>query len=184
VARATTATSGASGLTVGFSAEGSNDPDGALASLTWRFGDGSMARGANVSHTFYGNASYQVVLTATDLAGAATVSAPITVNVGQASGGGTATGPTPTSLSLSASRVTGGTPVTATLRVSGSAGTTVRLSSSNPAVASLPASVVIPAGATSARFTVTTVPVTTTTSVTLRAKANGVSTTASLSVRR
>ncbi|EHR73539.1 PDK repeat-containing protein [Burkholderiales bacterium JOSHI_001] len=184
LARATSATSGASGLAVSFSAEGSYDPDGELASLTWSFGDGSMARGASVTHTFYGNAAYPVVLTATDKAGAATLASPITVNVGQSSGGGTATGPTPTSLSLSSSRVTGGMPVTATVKVSGSAGTTVALSSSNPAVASVPASVVIPAGATSASFTVTTADINTSTSVTLRAKANGVSTSASLSVRR
>ena len=186
VARATTATSGASGLSVGFSAAGSNDPDGELASLTWSFGDGTMASGANVTHTFYGNVAYKVVLTATDKAGAATQAAPINVAVGQAAsgGGGTTTGPTPTGLSLSASRVTGGNPVTATVRVSGSAGTTVTLSSSNPSVASLPASVVIPAGASSASVTVTTARVSSSTSVTLRAKAGGVTTSATLSVRR
>jgi hypothetical protein len=63
--------------------------------------------------------------------------------------------------------VTGGTPVTATVSLTGAApagGALVGLVSTDTTVATVPASVTIPAGATSASFTVTTKPVTTTTS--------------------
>jgi len=92
--------------------------------------------------------------------------------------------PRPTTLTLASSSVTGGTRVTATLRLSGPAGTTVSLSSSRPAVASVPASLTVPAGATSASFTVTTYRVKTSTPVTLTATANGGTALGTLTVRR
>jgi hypothetical protein len=76
------------------------------------------------------------------------------------------------SLALSLTSVTGGTPSTGTVTLSGPApggGAFVSLSSNNPAVASVPGSgsVTIPAGATSATFTVTTSAVATSTTVTI-----------------
>jgi len=61
----------------------------------------------------------------------------------------------------------------ATVTVSSAAGVTVKLSSSNTGAARVPATVVVPAGATSASFPVTTYAVRRNTSVTLRASANG-----------
>lgn len=62
---------------------------------------------------------------------------------------------------------------TATVTVSSAAGVTVKLSSSNTGAARVPATVVVPAGATSASFPVTTYAVRRNTPVTLRASANG-----------
>jgi hypothetical protein len=61
-------------------------------------------------------------------------------------------------------------------------GVSTTLTSSNPAVASVPARVVIPAGATSAKFTIATTPVSSPTSVTLSANAAGLTKTAILGV--
>src|SRR5882762_3275508 len=72
----------------------------------------------------------------------------------------TVTPPTLTSLTLSSSSVIGGplgsTTGTVTLSAPAPAGTQVVLSSSNPSVASVPTIVAVPAGATSATFTVHT----------------------------
>ena len=62
---------------------------------------------------------------------------------------------------------------TATVTVSSAAGVTVRLSSSNTSAARVPATVVVPAGATSASFPVTTYAVRRNTAVTIKASANG-----------
>jgi hypothetical protein len=62
---------------------------------------------------------------------------------------------------------------TMTVNVSTAAGATVKLTSSNTGVAKVPASVVVPAGATSATFVVTTGAVRRNTAVTIRASANG-----------
>jgi trimeric autotransporter adhesin len=70
----------------------------------------------------------------------------------------------------------GGTPATATVWVTFPApasGTVVTLASSDPAAASAPASVTIPAGATSANFTLTTQPVTGQVLVSFTATLNG-----------
>ncbi|MEU3424070.1 S8 family serine peptidase [Streptomyces gardneri] len=47
---------------------GSYDPDGAIASYSWSFGDGTTGTGADVSHQFPSNASgtYRTTLTVTD----------------------------------------------------------------------------------------------------------------------
>lgn len=71
-------------------------------------------------------------------------------------------------LTLGSSSVVGGTPSTGTVTVSTPApagGTAVFLSSSNPTVASVPATVTVPEGATSAGFPVSTTAVTATTVV-------------------
>ena len=75
--------------------------------------------------------------------------------------------------SLSASTVQGGGTVQATVAttgigfIAGPGGAIVHLGSTNPAVASVPPSITIPQGASSTTFTVTTHPVTTSTSVTI-----------------
>jgi thermitase len=100
----------------------------------------------------------------------------------QAGGGGT---PSLSSLSLNPSTVVGGNPSTGTVYLTApaqSGGFTVQLSSSNPSVASVPSSVTVPQGQTSANFTVTTTPVTSQTNVTITASAQGVTRQATLTV--
>src|SRR6266850_943964 len=94
--------------------------------------------------------------------------------------------PTLSSLTLNPSSVIGGAQ-SSTGRVTLSSpapagGVTVMLSSSNPGVASVPSSVVVPAGATTATFTVRTSAVLISTSVTISASYNSATQTASLSV--
>jgi thermitase len=102
----------------------------------------------------------------------------------QAAGGGGGT-PSLSSLSLNPSTVVGGNPSTGTVTLTApaqSGGFTVQLSSSNPSVASVPSSVTVPQGQTSANFTVTTTPVTSQTNVTITASAQGVTRQATLTV--
>ena len=94
--------------------------------------------------------------------------------------------PTLSSLTLNPSSVIGGAQ-SSTGRVTLSSpapagGVTVMLSSSNPGVANVPSSVVVPAGATTATFTVRTSAVLISTSVTISASYNSATQTASLSV--
>ncbi len=91
-----------------------------------------------------------------------------------------------TSVALSPASLTGGSSSTATVTLSGeapAAGDVVTLSSSNPSVAQLPGSVTVLGNATTATVTVTTQPVSTTTSVTIYAKYGAVTRTATLSVK-
>jgi probable HAF family extracellular repeat protein len=91
------------------------------------------------------------------------------------------------SLSLSSSSVRGGNSVTATVRLSAAApsgGVAVALSSSDTSVATVPASVTVPAGATSATFTVSTRSVSSDRTVTISASYGGVTRTATLTVKR
>jgi len=70
----------------------------------------------------------------------------------------------------------GGTPSLGTVYVNASApasGTVVALASGDPSVASVPASVTVPAGSTSATFTITTQPVTSSTAVSFTATLSG-----------
>jgi len=88
-------------------------------------------------------------------------------------------------VTLSAISVSGGGTAQALATLNGTApasGVFTTLTSSNPAVASIPVSVVIPAGATSAEFTIATSVVTSPTSVTLTANAAGLTKTAILRV--
>lgn len=96
--------------------------------------------------------------------------------------------PTPTPLSLTlltlaSSSVVGGNSVQGTVRLSAAApsATVVNLASSNP-VASVPASVTVVAGATSASFNVGTTTVTATTSATISGTFNGVTRSATLTI--
>ena len=96
--------------------------------------------------------------------------------------------PAPASLSavsINPTSVVGGNFSTGTVTLTAAApsgGALVTLSSSNTAVATVPASVTVPVGATSATVTVTTPPLSVNTSVTLNASYNGVNRTATLTV--
>lgn len=177
LARATASpATGLAPLTVSFSSAGSVDSDGLIASYLWDFGDGSTSTAANPVHG-YAAGIYAARLTVTDTLGASNVSAPLAI---------TASAPPPvqpTSLTLAKSVISGGKSVSATVRVSNNAGVTLQLSSSNPTVASAPATVVVPAGATSATFTIRTTKVRRQTVVTIGATANGATATGSLTVR-
>jgi len=89
------------------------------------------------------------------------------------------------SVSVNPGAVQGGQPATGTVSLTGPApagGVTVTLSSSNTAVATVPASVTVAAGATGATFTIATSSVTASTSVTITASSAGVTRTAALTV--
>lgn len=92
--------------------------------------------------------------------------------------------PTPTSLVLSSTSVRGGTRVTGRVTLSSNAGAAVVVSSSHPAIVSVPSAVTVPVGQTSASFTVTTGKVRTATTVTITVRANGVTRSAVLTVLR
>lgn len=66
---------------VGFSAEGSYDPDNDVISYEWNFGDGQTATGRSVTHTYGAKQVYGVTLTARDAEGA-TTQASLTVHAG------------------------------------------------------------------------------------------------------
>ena len=89
------------------------------------------------------------------------------------------------SLMLNPTSVVGGNSSQGTVTLTGAApsgGAVVTLASNNTAIATVPASVNIAAGATSASFTVTTRSVTTSTSVAISAAYNGVTRTATLTI--
>lgn len=103
----------------------------------------------------------------------------------QAVGGGGPTQPSLSSLSLNPTSVVGGNSSTGTVTLTApapSGGFVVNLSSSNTNVATVPSTVTVPAGATSANFTVSTQAVSSATSVTITASVGGVSRTATLTV--
>jgi Subtilase family len=94
-----------------------------------------------------------------------------------------ASGPSLTSLTLNPTTVNGGTPSTGVVTLSAPApggGAVISLSSNNTAVATVPTSVTIPAGATGVTFTVSTSAVTTATPATISASYAGVTLTDSL----
>src|SRR5882762_9648654 len=90
------------------------------------------------------------------------------------------------SLSMNPTSITGGNSSTGTVTLSGPApagGAQVALSSSNAAAASVPSSVTVAAGATSAIFTVSTTAVASQTAVTISATYSGVTKSTSLTVK-
>jgi hypothetical protein len=98
---------------------------------------------------------------------------------------GSPTQPSLSSLSLNPTSVVGGNSSTGTVTLTApapSGGFVVNLSSSNTSVATVPSSVTVPAGATSANFTVATNPVSSVRSVTITAAAGGITRTATLTV--
>jgi hypothetical protein len=125
-------------------------------------------------------AATPVTITATS--GAATVTTTLTVNPAAPPA---PTGPTVTAVTLDPITVDGGAASTGTVTLSAAApagGATVTLSSSVPATATVPASVVVPEGATTATFPVTTNAVTVATPVTITASFGGATATATLTV--
>jgi hypothetical protein len=92
-------------------------------------------------------------------------------------------GPTLASVSLIPASLTGGSASTGTVRFTGvTDGADVQLSSSNPAVAQVPADTVVNGGASSGAFAVSTSPVSATTTVTITASWFGVTRTTTLKV--
>jgi PKD repeat protein len=67
-------------LTCTFNGASSWDPDGAIASYAWSFGDSTIGSGVTVSHTYAAGGTYTVILTVTD-SGAATSSQTQSVTV-------------------------------------------------------------------------------------------------------
>src|SRR5215207_1926106 len=99
--------------------------------------------------------------------------------------GATASTTTLSSLTLNPTSVTGGASLQGTVTLSGAApsgGAVVMLASSNGAVASVPPSVTVAAGATSASFTVTRTPVSVSTTVNVSGTYAGLTKTAALTV--
>ncbi len=95
--------------------------------------------------------------------------------------------PALTGLTLSPTSVAGGRPTTGTVALSAAApagGVTVTLASSNSALVTVPAVVLVPTGAKAATFTVATATTRTKTSVTITAAAAGVTKSAKLVVKR
>ncbi|WP_375546424.1 ThuA domain-containing protein [Actinophytocola gossypii] len=76
-----TPSSGIAPLSVSFSAEGSEDPEGEDVTYSWDFGDGSTSDEPAPSHVFTENGVYNVQLTVTDPAGKTGV-ANVSVTVG------------------------------------------------------------------------------------------------------
>ncbi len=57
--------------TISFDGRASSDADGAIVDWTWIFGDGSLAHGQTVGHTYAADGVYMIVLTVLDDAGGA-----------------------------------------------------------------------------------------------------------------
>jgi PKD repeat protein len=86
-ARANGPYTGTVGAPIAFTSAGTFDPDGAVASYLWSFGDGTSSTSANVSKAYAVAGSYTASLTVTDDKGATgTAAAAVTVTAG---GGGT-----------------------------------------------------------------------------------------------
>lgn len=124
----------------------------------------------------------QGVSTASFTVSTSAVSAPTQVTLTASSGDSVKTvvltvdPPAVKSLTLSPTQVKGGQNAKGTVTLSGVApngGSTVALSSSNPAIAQVPPQVIVPVGSSTASFTITTSPVQTETGVNISATYNG-----------
>ncbi len=62
--------SGIKNLSITLDGSLSHDPDGAIVSYSWDFGDGSSGTGAHTSHTYLSSGSFNAKLTVVDSAGA------------------------------------------------------------------------------------------------------------------
>ena len=154
------------------------------------FISGSKVRwkGSDRTTTFVSGTELQASISAADIASAGT--AGVTVYT-PAPGGGTSNAinfdilPVLSSVTVNPATVVGGASSTGTVRLSGPApagGALVSLSSNNSPVASVPASVTVAAGASSATFTITTSAVSGSTAVTISGLYGGVTRSASLAV--
>ncbi|CAM2064273.1 PKD domain-containing protein [Sulfidibacter corallicola] len=88
VAQANGPYQGQPGQGISFSSNGSNDPDGTIASYQWNFGDGQGSSSANPSHAYASAGTYTVTLKVTDNQGA-TSSDQTTATVSTSPGTGT-----------------------------------------------------------------------------------------------
>jgi hypothetical protein len=83
----TSTVKGPAPLAVNFSAAGSSDPDGSIASYAWAFGNGATGSGSTASQTYSNPGTYNAQLTVTDNLGQSSTSAvTITVESPQATG--------------------------------------------------------------------------------------------------
>jgi PKD repeat protein len=82
---------GTTGTPVTFSATGSSDPDGSIATYAWTFGDGASGTGASPAHAYASPGTYAATLTVTDNLGL-TGSATAQVSIAPAGGGGSGCG--------------------------------------------------------------------------------------------
>lgn len=155
-------------LSVNFSSAAST---GAIVGTFWNFGDFSGSFEANPTHVFAAG-SYAVTLKVTDNVGGIATSAPITITANPAPPPPPPP-PAPVSVNFKSPMVKGGMWVKATAHlaftVPAPTALTVTLASSAPGVASVPASISVPVGASSASFTVKTTKVRRTTSVVITA---------------
>jgi hypothetical protein len=167
-------------LTVAFSAAGSTDADGRIATYAWdlrRRAD--VERLANPTHT-YAAGTWSAQLTVTRQPGVcAALAAPLIVSA-SAPVAGPAAQP---GRAGRGQRDRWGPDDVATITVSNASGVTLLLSSSNAGAAAVPAQLVIPPGSMRGSFTVTTGAVRGDTRVTIRARANGSSASDVLTVR-
>jgi hypothetical protein len=167
------------GQAVSFAGTGT-DPDGTISSYSWNFPGGSPSTSllmtpGNVIFSTPG--TYVASLTVTDNAGLTNVSPPTRTIVVENQ-------PTLSTLSLNPSSVTGGTPSQGTVTLSApapTAGVSVSLSSGNTSAATVPATVNILGGNTSATFSINTSSVSSSTPVVITATYQG-SQTATLTV--
>jgi hypothetical protein len=72
------------GRPLNLTAASSLDPDGPVATYTWAFGDGNLAQGVNVTHTYAKAGTYRVTLAVEDAFGAVAVGV-LEVHVAEAS---------------------------------------------------------------------------------------------------
>ncbi len=107
-------TTGQTPLAVSFSASGSSDSDGSIASYAWTFGDGGSSSGVTASHTYNSTGTYTAQLTVTDDDGA-TDTATRTIQVSATPGSNSS----PTA-SFTASLTTGTVPLAVIFNASGS----------------------------------------------------------------
>lgn len=170
-------------LSVNFSSASST---GAIVSAFWNFGDFSGSFEANPTHVFAAG-TYTVTLKVTDNVGGTATAAPITITVNPAPPPPPAP-PAPVSVNFRSPTVKGGKSVAATAHLAFAApaptALTVTLSSSAPGVASVPASVRVPVGASSASFTIRTTKVKRTTAVMITATTVSGSASGSLTVTK
>jgi subtilase family serine protease len=131
------------------------------------------------------SATFAITTTAVTAQTAVTISATYPAALTQTTTLTVLPSPTPLSVTVAPTSVTGGTPATGTVVLSGPApagGADVTLTSSYVSVATVPATINIPEGATSGTFTVTTLPQTYSTYVTISAAYHGLTRSATLTV--